>query len=232
MTFMTFRLLALTAALTYAPSSLAQNFYDRFPICCTVTDGSRLVNEEYQCDTDANDCCQRVLAPKFGFTSKRLVRASETSCANVDLSDYNSAVEVCSGPTTFGSVAPVIGDGIDAATGVVNVEHTWIRTPNLESGQGQIPGRVIRTEWRDHTGAGEERDSICRPVAGCNVACVENAIIPGRPLGLYGPGNTCQNAVVRVLANCGCYDTCVRYNWLGQCAEWTWPPLGKSIFQH
>lgn len=236
---MTLRILApltlFIASFAITSTSSAQSHYN-YTTCCTITDGLKLVNEEHQCSNTSSpeNCCRRAIAPRFGFgNSKRLVNATEGSCSQVDLAIYNSPVEACTGPTTFSDVAPVIGNGFDAATNVVNVEHAWIRTPQLESGQGSIGGsKIVMTEWQDHTGYGEQSQSTCRPVAGCDVRCVENAIMPGRPLGLYGPTNMCQNAVVRTLANCGCYDTCVRYNWLGQCAEWTWPPLGgRSVMR-
>ena len=121
-----------------------------------------------------------------------------------------SEVEVCYSPTTFREEAPpLLGDGLDFLMGTMKVKHTWIRTPYKEMGMALKPGTGIWTEWKDHTGTGDFEDSQCHFIADCDLRCVEDNLIEGKSLGIYGAFNTCHDAVVRVLSRCQCRNTCL-----------------------
>lgn len=146
---------------------------------------------------------------------------------------FQSEVEVCYSPTTFGNSAPLIGDGLDFLAGTMRAKHTWIRTPNKELGMGLRSGTLAWTEWVDHQGFGERRQSRCYSVENCNLDCVEDLLVEGSSLGLYSLVNTCQIPVIKVLRRCGCKDTCVKRssNWPYRCLQWTWPSVGGGVLR-
>ncbi|MFM8316155.1 MAG: hypothetical protein ACKOA8_17890, partial [Deltaproteobacteria bacterium] len=139
-----------------------------------------------------------------------------------------SAVEVCYSPTTFRKTAPpLIGNTLDFMAGAMKVKHAWIRTPYKEMGMGLRPGTAMWTEWVDHAGYGDKPSSQCHFIEDCDEDCVDDALVEGKSLGLYGALNTCQDAVVRVLTQCGCRNTCLKIqdHWPHRCLQWSFPPL-------
>ena len=64
----------------------------------------------------------------------------------------------------------------------------------------------------DHTGRSAEKGVQCDPIKNVDQDCVERELATphvapdgfhyGRSLGMYGPGNTCQNLMADVLAKC------------------------------
>lgn len=143
-----------------------------------------------------------------------------------------SEVEVCYSATTFGKAAPLIGDGLDLMAGAMRAKHTWIRTPYKELGMGLRRGTLAWTEWVDHSGFGERKESQCNFIENCDERCVEEALTERKSLGLYSVLNTCQTAVVNVLTRCGCKNTCLKRGdlWPYPCLHWSWPTLGRKIF--
>ncbi|MEQ9503313.1 MAG: hypothetical protein RIT81_41015 [Deltaproteobacteria bacterium] len=107
--------------------------------------------------------------------------------------------------------------GGDFASKNLEMRHWWIKTPNLESGQGKVGGGVpaqgdpqpwtLETQFNDHTGEAANAD-VCTPVCGVDVADVEEAAAIGRPTGVWVPGlNDCNNQVTDALRDAGAPET-------------------------
>ena len=135
----------------------------KHPVCCVIQDGEKLFLSHYSCTNSAKTCCQKH-ALKDRRT--RLLSAHDDLCRGDELTRYNSEVEVCYAPTLYKELAPpIVGGGLDLVMETLAVRHAWIRTVNKEAGQG--PGRILPwwTHWSDHQGRGNDKDSICFPVA-------------------------------------------------------------------
>jgi RHS repeat-associated protein len=115
-------------------------------------------------------------------------------------------VEVCRRPT---SIVPIPG-----------AEHHWIRTSKREAGMGGDPavrgGVLPNAVVIDHTGQGDiktgEGAAQCDPVDDVDEDCVDRYLETnkidgdgdryGKWLGMYRPGNICQDFVDDVLSAC------------------------------
>ena len=198
------------------------------PVCCVIREGFNLVKQEFSCKGDPEACCRQASRGLFQGM-RQLIETHDGKCRNVDLHIYDSDVEVCYRRTFFGQSTPVLGLGSDLASGALNINHAWIRTPRNEAGMGLRKGSVAMTEWSDHSGQGSLEGSACFPVATCHTACVEEATQLGKATGLYSALNTCHEVVVAALTRCGCLNTCIHAGWGGVCRAWVFPPLGHGL---
>jgi len=93
-----------------------------------------------------------------------------------------------------------------------DTEHWWYRDENIEAGMVRGSNTLPKVGVGDHTGRSAEKGVQCDPIKNVDQDCVERELATphvapdgfhyGRSLGMYGPGNTCQNLMVDVLTKC------------------------------
>ena len=120
-------------------------------------------------------------------------------------------VEVCCVPTD------ALGSAIGDAAAFVGIEHCWIRTSTQEAGMGPGPGLNPGspiggpTQITDHSGEGKKKGAHCHKVPGCSEKKVNKALVIGASTGNWGPTNNCNTFVQDVLANAGCHNKCLKW---------------------
>ena len=89
--------------------------------------------------------------------------------------------------------------------------HNWLKTDTLEAGMGgecPVPGQqcsdrpYAATNTISHAGQSSAPNASCTPVKDIDEICVNNAIRPGQPTGLWLPWNQCQSFVNQVINRC------------------------------
>ncbi|MFO0726400.1 MAG: hypothetical protein U1E65_21620 [Myxococcota bacterium] len=100
-----------------------------------------------------------------------------------------------------------------AANEVLGARHWWLKTPDMESGQGKLGGGVpangdpqpwtLTTTFNDHRGESQTADA-CTPICSADADAVDRTAAIGRPTGAWLVGiNDCNNQVQDALREAG-----------------------------
>jgi len=96
---------------------------------------------------------------------------------------------------------------LDAVSGLLGLEHCWIKTDTKTAGMGPAEGGPlpswpfgIETAITDHSA---ETSTNCQSIPDADENCVNNALVIGTSTGEWGPFNNCNTFAEGVIRQCG-----------------------------